>query len=209
MANADKRKVSTDALETLGTIITEKERRDAIHLAVENVQAAHDLVPGQDVGFIGDPRLRQAGKCQEPLGIVDPFLNKGPRKGEWFWLVVYPRQISSLRHVWSHPKFPDPPEILAFTEEEEKKIKQTIGALDGASKKWLENFAHSIGVTYEDLIDHARRYNEYGEYWNEGGRFEGVSCDEEFWKHYHGVTGEELSSECTSKWGGNFFSCSC
>ena len=35
----DKRKVSTDALDTLGSIITPAEKRDAIHLAVEPVQA--------------------------------------------------------------------------------------------------------------------------------------------------------------------------
>lgn len=35
----DKRSVSTDALETLGTIIDDRAGRDAIHLAVEPVHA--------------------------------------------------------------------------------------------------------------------------------------------------------------------------
>lgn len=34
MSNAEKRSVSTDALETLGKIIGPNEKRDAIHLAV-------------------------------------------------------------------------------------------------------------------------------------------------------------------------------
>lgn len=46
---SDKRSVATDALETLGTIIDDKQKRDAIHLAVEPVVAgergSHDRPP--------------------------------------------------------------------------------------------------------------------------------------------------------------------
>lgn len=44
--SADNRKVTTDALETLGTIIGTSEGRDAIHLAVEPVEAGERLSPG-------------------------------------------------------------------------------------------------------------------------------------------------------------------
>src|SRR6266478_2836013 len=89
---ADKRTVTTDALETLGTIITEKEKRDAIHLAVEPAVAAHTLRPGEHVGFMtGDGQDGTAGICDKPLGIVDPFLKEAVKRGEHFWLVVYPR----------------------------------------------------------------------------------------------------------------------
>lgn len=47
--SADKRKVSTDALETLGTIIDSGQKRDAIHLAVEPVIAGECLAPGAHV----------------------------------------------------------------------------------------------------------------------------------------------------------------
>lgn len=96
---ADKRKVSTDALETLGKVINSKEKRDAIHLAVEPTQAKQTLRPGQHVGV--------DGTTNNPVGIVDPFLARPVKEGEWFWLVIYPRQIHSLRHVWTHPAFPD------------------------------------------------------------------------------------------------------
>lgn len=95
--------MSTDALETLGTIIGNDEKRDAIHLAVENVVAGHTLRPGDDVGFLDDGTV---GTCETPLGIVDPFLKTSVKMGQRFWLVVYPRQIKSLRHVWEHPDFP-------------------------------------------------------------------------------------------------------
>ena len=40
---SDKRSVATDALETLGTIIDDTQKRDAIHLAVEPVVAGERL----------------------------------------------------------------------------------------------------------------------------------------------------------------------
>lgn len=101
--SADKRTVATDALETLGMIHFKSEGRDAIHLAVEPVEAGEDLEPGQDIGLELDGKA-YAG--QRPVGIVDPFLPRTVRKGERFWLVVYPRMITSLRHVWDHPAFP-------------------------------------------------------------------------------------------------------
>ena len=104
MTHADKRSVSTDALETLGTIIDETQARDAIHLAVEPVQANEKLFPGQDIGLIEG---KASSKAEKLLGIVDPFLKTSVLEGEWFWMVIYPRKITSLRHVWSHPDIPD------------------------------------------------------------------------------------------------------
>lgn len=106
--NGDKRSVTTDALETLGKIISENEKRDAIHLAVEPVVAGEKLFPGQDVGLRYNKAV--AGGVMM-LGIVDPFLKNPVMLGERFWLVVYPRQIHSLRHVWTHPAFPDSPDL--------------------------------------------------------------------------------------------------
>lgn len=102
--SADKRSVTTDALDTLGMIITENEKRDAIHLAVDNAVAGEKLAPGEDVGFLPDGTF---GSCDNPIGIVDPFLKKPVKKGERFWIVIYPRKITSLRHVWEHPDFPE------------------------------------------------------------------------------------------------------
>ena len=80
-----------------------RRERAATHLAVEPVTAGQQLNPGQHVGLWGDGR---AGHAKTPLGIVDPFLTRPVQEGERFWLVVYPRQIRSLRHVWEHPAFP-------------------------------------------------------------------------------------------------------
>ena len=102
MSSADKRSVATDALETLGYVISEKEARDAIHLAVEPVIAGETLQPGQHIGLTAG---KIATSSEPHLGIVDPFLVQPVRVNERFWLVVYPRQIRSLRHVVEHPLF--------------------------------------------------------------------------------------------------------
>jgi hypothetical protein len=108
MSHADKRSPSTDALETLGMIHFKPEARDAIHLAVEPIEAGMDLEVGSDVGVGADGKAYHKGyefRVINPVGIVDPFLPRSVKKGERFWLVVYPRMITSLRHVWSHPAF--------------------------------------------------------------------------------------------------------
>lgn len=100
---SDKRSVSTDALETLGNII-EGGGRDAIHLAVEPIVAAEKLYPGQDIGIVDG---KATTKTDKKLGIVDPFIKGFVPEGAMFWLVVYPRRITSLRHIWTHPEFDD------------------------------------------------------------------------------------------------------
>ena len=110
----DTRSPITDALETLGMIHYKKEHRDAIHLAVDPVVAGESLQVGAKIGIIAGVAYRAGTKILVELnevtvpchGIVDPFLPRGPRKGESFWFVMKPREVRSLRHVWEHPDFP-------------------------------------------------------------------------------------------------------
>jgi hypothetical protein len=205
MSNAEKRSVSTDALETLGTIITKNEKRDAIHLAVEPALATQDLHPGDDVGFVAGG----VGPCDKPLGIVDPFLRKYVKKGyvakgEWFWLVLYPRQITSLRHVWSHPAFPDEPERVHSVADEEK-IQEVYNAI-GRSDPWIRDYAATIGVEYDELIEHTKAFVSHGEYWSEGDRFiSSPGLPDEYWDHFEEVTNSTVPDDKKH----SFFSCSC
>lgn len=112
MAHADKRTVATDALETLGTVFASNEKRDAIHLAVEPITPLDGevLYPGQHIGvvYVGDGTARaSAAPHVKKIGIVDPFLASAVYPGQKFWLVIYPRVINSLRHVWTHPDLAD------------------------------------------------------------------------------------------------------
>ncbi|AGR47833.2 hypothetical protein PHIM7_137 [Sinorhizobium phage phiM7] len=200
--------VTTDALATLGTIIDETQGRDAIHLAVENVVAAEKLFPGQDVGFVDDG----VGVCKKPVGIVDPFL-KGPVfPGQRFWLVVYPRQITSLRHVWEHPAFPPAvePSFESASPEPESKPEEVIDVI-AQSRKWIEDWAISIPLDYDVVMEGARdmvnsrRRGSWGEYLCFGGLLEGEYVPAEFWNHYEVVTGETVAEEHRE----SFFTCSC
>jgi hypothetical protein len=197
MSNAgdgDKRKVSTDALETLGTIIGPNEKRDAIHLAVCPAVATVRVFPGQDVNANGEP-------LQPFVGIVDPFLKAPVQPSERFWLVIYPRMIHSLRHVWTHPSFADEAETVypqPTTKDE--------------SMKWIKEYADGIGLHWSRLLDGADEWvrskqdgERWGEYLVEGGTLEGTSTDPEFWKHYEIVRGITVPEDAKE----NFFSCSC
>ena len=82
--STDKRSVATDALETLGTIIGNNEKRDAIHLGVEPVTAAHLLSPGDHIGIDSAGMAVNVRYGAKALGIVDPFLINDVQKGEKF-----------------------------------------------------------------------------------------------------------------------------
>jgi len=197
MAHGDKRSVSTDALETLGTIIGPGQGRDAIHLAVEPVEAAIDLYPGQDVGLVDG----KAGVTDDPVGIVDPFLRNKVLKGERFWLVVYPRQIASLRHVWTHPKFPDPdqPALAAVLEPPRE------------SQRFIREAAREIGVDSADLLERLKDYlddRDSGESENGicfGDEIDSWELPEGFWLHYEAVTGRKVPEKFREV----YFRCAC
>jgi len=196
---ADKRQVSTDALETLGTIIGPDEKRDAIHLAVEPTYAQEILSPGDHVTVDG---RRAHPNTPEAVGIVDPFLSGHVNKGNRFWLVIYPRQIKSLRHVWSHPAFKDEPERPAGNTREEL---QDPEVLKNLSKAWITNYAYSLNIDYEDLMSGADNWVHGDDYLNQGEKLEGYYTDDAFWEHYENVTEETIPERKKT----NFFSCSC
>ena len=201
MTNTDKRSVSTDALATLGTIIKDG-GRDAIHLAVEPIIAGESLMPGSNIGISGG-KAYIAGDGIKALGIADPFLQSMINQGEKFWLIVYPRQITSLRHVWEHPDFES--KVL-----EPKKDTQY-------SEQWLRNWCNNTddAPTYEDLIGvmtdgEVSESEGYGQRWsNEGDYLLSRGCDAsgeiplEVWIHVEAVTGRKLSSYPS------YFSCTC
>jgi hypothetical protein len=182
----DKRKVSTDALETLEA--------------------------GQDVGI--------DGTSKNPIGIVDPFINRidegcGNRifVGERFWLVIYPRKINSLRHVWTHPDIPDDDikENPVNKKSEIEKSKEWVN-------EWIESMLNSYDsygyyaeddykekITYETIMKGAKDYLKTEDYMCEGPFFEDYIVPDEFWIHFEIITGNSIPTEKKR----SFFTCSC
>jgi hypothetical protein len=198
------RTIATDALATLGTLIDETQKRDAIHLAVIPVKAGCNLRPAQDV-FIDLDGLASAfygGQGEpEPLGIVDPFVRlnypETIRPGQWFWLVIYPRKITSLRHVWSHPAFVD-----------EGVIETVPLAAKEFSRQWLEDFAERLfsyapdGMTRLDVLLAGAEKGGFSQDIEYGP---GLAPNSEFWFHYEQYTGRKVMKANRR----DYFRCSC
>lgn len=196
------RQVSTDALATLGTVIDETQKRDAIHLAVIPAVAQHALRPGDHV--------TKDGYCMPPgkgVGIVDPFLTQPLKAGERFWLVIYPRVITSLRHVWAHPEFDDEASPVAVVDEDrassEEWLRSFVGRADCPSYEVLMKIiAGSSASDDSDIYDGPIRAQNDGEYLTIIGRDAGGRIPSEFWDHIEVVTGQKYPRA-------EYFSCSC
>ncbi len=91
----------------LGELLQGGERRDCIHVAIAPV-VCKDLIlmPGEHIGIVANhPYFATAKDCAVYIGIVDPFLKSPVKKGECFYLFLYPNTVTGLRHMWSHPAF--------------------------------------------------------------------------------------------------------
>lgn len=197
--DGDKRTVATDALETLGTIITSDEKRDAIHLAVEPVQATVSVRPGQGVNARGEP-------VAPFVGIVDPFLDVDLVKpGDWFWLVVSPRKIKSLRHVWTHPDFPE-----EMTGPELERWLDKASVSKEKSEQWLRDYCakgdgpSSYYTLMEKIEDHVK-YGGDDEYLHFSGSDAHGEIDPQVWVHASVVLGVPIPEDKRA----TSFSCSC
>lgn len=201
------RPVATDALETLGTApIPDNSERDAIHLAVEPAVAGQDsLRPGARVARLIDGTYGLAPTSVEPLGIVDPFLTNYLRKGDRFWLVLFPRQITSLRHVWSHPDFPEATPSCGGC------AMPPTGS-KAASEAWMRAWAiKHVSEDYYGDSDDGRVSDESAYAFALGigvdmsvGPHEDARdhIDSEWWDHWETITGKRGDR-------GSYFSCAC
>ncbi len=186
----------------LGQVIDGEAQRDAVHVAVAPVVAAHILTPGEHVGFV-DADQQQVGRVVNRLGIVDPYLKDAVMPGQRFWLFLYPQTITSLRHDWTHPAF-----------EAELKQPEPTKAI---SEAWLRRFCESadcpgyesvMAALVADLPSPDPTYYDSGsrithEYLHFNGRDAHGEIPLEFWEHAEIVLGRKFSKRP----GG--FSCSC
>lgn len=189
-----------DAVATMGAILPDDAGgRDAVHVAVVSAIAGQTLRPGDDVGF-KTPTATAVGEQEAfidgaPLGIVDPFIKGFVEKGKRFWLYLYPRTITGLRHQWTHPAFPEAVEGESYGTPGEK-LK---------SQRWITEWADQYGVTFTDMVEAAKQHLKTGDYFCRGGTFEGERVPDEFWDHFQIVTGMFVNSIDRD----SFFTCSC
>ena len=217
--SADKRTPHTDALDTLGKIHEYTEHRDAIHLGVEPIEAGERLLKGQHIGIGSDGKAYKSSESIKAVGIVDPFLYTSVKEGERFWLVVFPREITSLRHVWEHPSFPlsgetapvEPP----LTEEERMAGHMLVGDELGQAyqllhdwvdeqNKYVDEDSWASEITYHELMGRMSDWAQGGDdYWSNGEMFEGVYISGEMWNAWEKITNNE------AEYRDSYFRCSC
>lgn len=176
----------------LGELITCDAQRDAIHIAIAPVTSAMFLRPGEDVCFCDDGRAQLAHKTSKPaIGIVDPFLTQPVKEGERFWLFLYPRTITSLRHDWTHPAF-----------------QQATALVSDVRDVWFDAFAAKCRMTTDLLFDAAKQFSEFGEgmHMGQNESYKNPTSEEwkEFWMRYNQKFGAKVDTDSYAP-----FSCSC
>ena len=176
--------------------------RDAIHVAVIPVVATEKLAPGEHVSITANGQAIGVA-IGDGIAIIDPFLRAAVKTGQRCFAFLYPGSITSLRHEWTHPAFG---EVVMPSEKVDTPKKVDERDPNGTHRQFFEGVADRMGVDYDELMEHAADHAASGDYWTEGGRFEGMGIydiEEEFWLHWEAMTGK------TPKHTGNFFSCSC
>lgn len=184
-----------DAVATMGAILPDDAGgRDAVHVAVISAVAGQKLHPGQDVGF---PSPDQTGErtattgAATKLGIVDPFIQGAIMPDQRFWLYLYPRTITGLRHQWTHPAFSDDTGTVYGTP-----------AHKLAAEKWIRSFADRQNLTYEEVMSAASNVDD-SDYMCIYGSSANGEIPEEFWPMAEIVLGRPIKGRP------EYFSCSC
>lgn len=187
----------------LGELITEpgeQNQRDAVHIAVVPVTARNNLSPGQHVGVTPDGKTAgtPGGLFSDAVGIVDPFLDARVMSGDAFWLFLYQGQVTTLRHEWTHPAFPNA--TMQVSDESARK---------GASEKWLRDWCATHDCPrYETVLAYVlegRRASWDRSYLHFDGIDAHDEIPDEFWNHMEVVTGMKFEKDDRA----TGFSCSC
>lgn len=181
----------TDSFVNLSESPRSTATRDAIHVAVIPVVAGEELRPGDSVMVTEGVATKSATPYHRD-GVVSPFLcSPVPQDGR-VWVLVEPGTVTSMRHEWTHPRFP-----LHRAARSEVTIVE--------SEEWLRKFARDWNIPYERLIDQARE-GEYITFGNDCHSQEEVPEREEMWDHLENVLGIVFPRAHRDE---TAFSCSC
>jgi len=205
-----------DALDTMGTIHDEPVgSRDAVHVAVLSVTAGNLLRPGQHVALDDDGSTARSNGLGAPtVGIVDPFLDVPVlQPGEKFWLFVYPRTITGLQHVWTHPQIPEQLDPASIAGDGITMNDMEVAVVTrGASETWLREYlAEYAGTgnpyddpdcdTFESLVE--KLSSAYDDYVIVRGYDASGPISPQLWPHLENYLGHPVAHHPT------YWSCSC
>lgn len=214
---ADKRSIATDALEVLGMVLSETGKdvgRDAIHLAcLPATVGDHIMGPGEHVAY-RDGTISRHGK---KVGIIDPFLTRGVVQGERVLMVLYPRVITSLRHVWSHPDIPDEGVAMVLPTLE---LAAPPVPVPPVSREQLIAALDVLGRELDPPVGGHRIYaamegdNEGFIHFNDVNAHGSIPIPDELWNAYERINGERADRDPRNAKSGDWhtgvhFSCSC
>lgn len=179
--------------QALGTIHTEPMNRDAIHIAVAPITLAQILSPGDPIALV--PGTTDEGmqptEHVKAIGILDPFITRRfLNVGERCFVFLYPMTITGLRHVWSHPAFPETTLIVV-----PPPVTQEPAIL---------NVARQLGWTYEETAaraGEAAQRNESMSTWDNEMYDQATPA---FWDAVYRVTGFRHKDPDRA-----WFSCAC
>ena len=73
------------------------------------------------------------------------------------------------------------------------------------SEQMIRQFAQGADISYEEILEYAKEWLEFGKWQCQGGKWEGFYLPDEFWDHYEAVMGKRVADNDR----GSFFSCSC
>lgn len=173
------RPLATTALSTMGTLLSGPAPRDAVHLAAFSAQidGAHALVAATPVGY-ADGKVSTV--ITPHIGVIDPFLKYPVPVGSYVWVLLYPGQITEVRHTFDHPVL-DKEEtvvhatthlhwienLLCYVAEAELEIvidpDQLLSMVDMTKEDALRKIsdqAATCGLEAEDLLEVFDRYME-------------------------------------------------
>lgn len=87
---------------------------------------------------------------------------------------------------------------MSLTEADQLTVDAVTDKLFGEHRKWIEDFAHRHGHSYDTIMDAAKAYIDTGEVLDIWDEF-----DHEFWVHYQRVSGKQVPDGDQ----GSFFVC--
>ncbi len=193
-----------DATATMGTVLMPGTMgKDAVHVAVVACEASTNLEVGAAVAIShrdADAPLAFIANRKDSIGIVDPFIDdRFIKAGQRFWLYLFPRTITGLRHVWTHPAFD--------------------GVSDGsyaspsqrlASEKWLKDWCRandcpSYGTVLGRVLEWIDEGKDNVDFLYFYGQDAHAEIPPEFWVHMSVVTGHTIVGHDLPK----YFQCSC